>query len=44
VVSEDVVPEMPHVWQLFDGYLPEARESLVRTAEFVQASFADRSR
>ncbi len=36
--------DCPHVWQIFDGWLPEARASLSRTAEFVQASFAENSR
>ncbi|MEO8241381.1 MAG: alpha/beta hydrolase fold domain-containing protein [bacterium] len=28
-------PECPHVWQMLDGYLPEAREALLHTADFV---------
>jgi len=30
-----VVPEMPHVWQLFAPMLPEAEESLREIAHFV---------
>ena len=30
----------PHVWQVFDGWLPEARAALREVATFVQASFA----
>ncbi len=36
--------QCPHVWQLLDGWLPEARTSLRRAAAFVQASLADTSR
>ncbi len=28
-------PHMPHVWQIFDGELPEAEEAFQRIAEFV---------
>lgn len=31
----------PHVWQLLDGLVPEARESLVEVADFVRACFSD---
>lgn len=34
----------PHVWQIFDGYLPEARAALIQVADFVQASFAQAKR
>lgn len=27
----------PHVWQLFDGWFPEAREAIARTASFLRA-------
>ncbi|SFD89122.1 alpha/beta hydrolase [Roseivivax sediminis] len=37
-VTEEVVPDVPHVWQILDGWLPEARASLESTARFVQAS------
>ncbi|SLN14540.1 Monoterpene epsilon-lactone hydrolase [Roseivivax jejudonensis] len=39
-VTEEVVPDVPHVWQILDGWLPEARASLESTARFVQDSFA----
>ena len=35
---------VPHVWQIFDGYIPEARAALREMAEFVQTSFAMASR
>lgn len=28
-------PEAPHVWQIFDGWLPEARQALRHVAEFI---------
>ena len=28
-------PDCPHVWQMSDGYLPEARQALVQTADFI---------
>ena len=34
----------PHVWQIFDGWLPEARTSLTSVADFIQRSFAAISR
>lgn len=43
-VAVDIEPDCPHVWQIFDGWLPEARASLRRVAGFVQASFAENSR
>ncbi len=43
-VTLERADDSPHVWQLFDGWLPEARESLQHVADFVQASFADSSR
>lgn len=36
--------DAPHVWQAFDGWLPEAREALRAVAVFVQASFAPANR
>ncbi|SNR47789.1 alpha/beta hydrolase [Puniceibacterium sediminis] len=36
--------DCPHVWQIFDGWLPEARTSLRHAADFIQDSFADISR
>jgi monoterpene epsilon-lactone hydrolase len=29
-------PDCPHVWQIFDGYLPEARAALKETAAFLR--------
>lgn len=34
-VTCDEWPDAPHVWVIFDGYLPEAREGLKRAAGFV---------
>ncbi len=34
-VTCDEWPDAPHVWVIFDGYLPEAREGLTRAARFV---------
>ncbi|EIE50240.1 Alpha/beta hydrolase fold-3 protein [Citreicella sp. 357] len=36
--------DAPHVWPVFDGWIPEARETLRQAARFVQASFAEISR
>ncbi|WP_166416995.1 alpha/beta hydrolase [Cochlodiniinecator piscidefendens] len=36
-VTEDIWPNMPHVWPLFDGYLPEARCALQRMADFINS-------
>jgi epsilon-lactone hydrolase len=33
----DEWPDAPHVWVIFDGYVPEAREGLRRAARFVSA-------
>jgi epsilon-lactone hydrolase len=33
--------DCPHVWQLLDGFLPEARAALVRVAEFVGVLVAE---
>lgn len=38
-VTLDLWPGCPHVWQLGDGWLPESRVALRRSARFVQASF-----
>ncbi|MHA6345849.1 alpha/beta hydrolase [Roseivivax sp. CAU 1761] len=43
-VTEEALPDVPHVWHLLDGMLPEARASLERAAAFCQASFAENSR
>ena len=36
-VSVDLWEDAPHVWQLFDGWIPQARDALARTAEFTRA-------
>ncbi len=28
-------PDCPHVWHMLDGYLPEARQALIQTADFI---------
>jgi epsilon-lactone hydrolase len=38
-VTLDIWPDAPHVWVLFDGLLPEARQALLRVATFVNALF-----
>lgn len=34
-VALQVWPDSPHVWQMLDGYLPEARAALRQTAAFI---------
>jgi acetyl esterase/lipase len=34
----------PHVWQMFDGWVPEARAALIEAAGFIQTSLASASR
>ena len=34
---------LPHVWQYFHGWLPEARTALAQTARFIRAQYPDRS-
>lgn len=41
--SHDIWPDMPHVWQMFDGWIPEAREALEQCAQFISDSFNPRS-
>lgn len=36
--------DCPHIWQLFDGRLPEARAALREAAEFIQAALGTDSR
>ena len=43
-VSLHIWPDAPHVWQLLDGWVPEARAALRDVAVFVQASFESASR
>ncbi|NNE88756.1 MAG: alpha/beta hydrolase fold domain-containing protein [Silicimonas sp.] len=35
--SVDIWPDAPHVWQIFDGWVPEALEALKKAAEFARA-------
>ena len=35
-VHEDIWENLPHVWQWFDGHLPEARLGLQRVADFIK--------
>ena len=32
----DVWPDAPHVWQIFDGWIPEARDALTKAAFFAK--------
>jgi epsilon-lactone hydrolase len=43
-VTWQVWPRAPHVWHMFDGYIPEARAALRKTAGFIQTSFDKASR
>ncbi|MCG3266788.1 alpha/beta hydrolase [Yoonia sp. I 8.24] len=36
--------DVPHVWQMFVGYIPQARAALTQMARFVHASFESESR
>ncbi|WP_371168431.1 alpha/beta hydrolase [Aliiroseovarius sp. 2305UL8-7] len=40
-VELDEWPDAPHVWVIQDGYLPEARVALRRTADFIRRQFHD---
>jgi acetyl esterase/lipase len=40
----DVWPHVPHVWQIFDGRLPEANAAMRKAAAFVQSSFESAKR
>lgn len=40
----DIWPRVPHVWQMFDGRLPEARAAMKQAAAFIQTSFDRASR
>lgn len=40
----DIWPDVPHVWQMFDGRLPEANAAMRAVAAFVQTSFDSASR
>jgi epsilon-lactone hydrolase len=43
-VTLQIWPGCPHVWQMFDGWLPEARAALIDASDFVQTSFDSASR
>jgi acetyl esterase/lipase len=32
----DAWPDAPHVWQIFDGWIPEARDALTKAAAFAK--------
>ncbi len=36
-VRLEMWPEAPHVWQLFDGWLPEARDAIRNTARWINS-------
>jgi acetyl esterase/lipase len=36
-VTLDLWPDAPHVWQIFDGWVPEARDALERAGAFAKA-------
>mgnify|MGYP001801227683 FL=1 len=36
-VKLDLWPDAPHVWQIFDGWIPEARDALDRAGAFAKA-------
>lgn len=38
----DAWSDCPHVWQIFDGWIPEARDALTRTAEFANRCLSPR--
>ncbi len=40
-VTEEAMPDVPHVWQILDGWIPEARASLESAARFCQSAFPD---
>ena len=40
-VTLDPWPDCPHVWVMFDGWLPEARAALERVAAFLRAQLSD---
>jgi acetyl esterase/lipase len=40
----DIWPDCPHVWQLFDGRLPEANAAMRKAAEFIHSSFESAKR
>ena len=40
----DIWPDCPHVWQLFDGRLPEANAAMRKAAAFIHSSFESAKR
>lgn len=40
----EVWPDCPHVWQMFDPRLPEARDAMRQAGKFLQTSFESASR
>lgn len=40
-VEQDEWPDAPHVWIIFDGWIPESREALKRAAKFINQQFQD---
>lgn len=40
-VAIEIWPEMWHVWQLFVGKMPEARQAIAKIGEFISGTFAD---
>ena len=40
----EVWPDCPHVWQMFDPRLPEAREAMRQAGDFIQTSLESASR
>ncbi|QCO56414.1 alpha/beta hydrolase [Pseudorhodobacter turbinis] len=37
-------PDVPHVWQMFDGYIPQARQALCEVADFLKQQLTSPSR
>lgn len=42
-VTLDLWPDAPHVWQIFDGWVPEARDALEKASAFAKACLNRRS-
>jgi acetyl esterase/lipase len=40
-VRLDLWSDTPHVWQILDGWIPEARAALTQAGAFVQSAFAE---
>lgn len=39
-VTVDLWPDAPHVWQIFDGWLPEARDALQKAGAFAKVQLS----